>query len=205
MDHTLLSIFFFFSFLGISRPGVNTKDAMKKQIRRIHSVFSHVDPWPFSFFRRSSKNFKHCIAWNSYVVWRSRPFTKRCAGERVWNHALHRVVTRSSVPATCEYHYRTCRPLANMVYGMLKSLHSGVEAALIDIHCGRGNYTNHQWFAGMKFCRVTTRCIAWFQTLSPAQRLVKGRLRQTNSYGLYCSRHFLKRWLGNEWKSGHCV
>ena len=24
--------------------GVNTKDAMKKQIRRIHSVFSHVEP-----------------------------------------------------------------------------------------------------------------------------------------------------------------
>ena len=28
--------------------------------------------------------------------------------------------------------------------------------------------------------RVTTRCIAGFQTLAPAQRLVKGRLRQTN-------------------------
>ena len=36
--------FFFFFFLGMSRAGVNTKDAMKKQIRRIHSVFSHVDP-----------------------------------------------------------------------------------------------------------------------------------------------------------------
>ena len=48
-DHTFLSIFFFFFFfffslLGMSRAGVNTKDAMKKQIRRIHSVFSHVDP-----------------------------------------------------------------------------------------------------------------------------------------------------------------
>ena len=42
-DHTFLSIFFLF-FLGMSRAGVNTKDAMKKQIRRIHSVFSHVDP-----------------------------------------------------------------------------------------------------------------------------------------------------------------
>ena len=42
-DHTFLSIFFSF-FLGMSRAGVNTKDAMKKQIRRIHSVFSHVDP-----------------------------------------------------------------------------------------------------------------------------------------------------------------
>ena len=31
-DHTFLSIFFFF-FLGMSRAGVNTKDAMKKQIR----------------------------------------------------------------------------------------------------------------------------------------------------------------------------
>ena len=27
------------------------------------------------------------------IVWRSRPFIKRCAGERVWNHAVHRVVT----------------------------------------------------------------------------------------------------------------
>ena len=31
-------------FLGMSRAGVNTKDATKKQIRRIHSVFSHVRP-----------------------------------------------------------------------------------------------------------------------------------------------------------------
>ena len=44
------------------------------------------------------------------VVWRSRPFTKRCAGERVWNHAIHRVVTHSSIPAPREYHYRARRP-----------------------------------------------------------------------------------------------
>ena len=43
-DHTFLSIFFFFFPLGMRRAGVNTKDAMKKKIRRIHSVFSHVDP-----------------------------------------------------------------------------------------------------------------------------------------------------------------
>ena len=43
-DHTFLSIFSSSFFLGMSRAGVNTKDAMKKQIRRIHSVFSHVDP-----------------------------------------------------------------------------------------------------------------------------------------------------------------
>ena len=39
--HTLLSIFF---LLGMSRASENTKDAMKKQIWRIHSVFSHVRP-----------------------------------------------------------------------------------------------------------------------------------------------------------------
>ena len=27
------------------------------------------------------------------VVWCSRPFTKHCAEERVWNHAIHLVVT----------------------------------------------------------------------------------------------------------------
>ena len=55
-----------------------------------------------------------CIDYNvkpvPHVVWRSRPFTKRCAGERVWNHAIHRVVTRSSIPAPREYHYRARRP-----------------------------------------------------------------------------------------------
>ena len=29
-----------------------TKNAMKKQIRRIHSVFSHVRPSPFSFLKK---------------------------------------------------------------------------------------------------------------------------------------------------------
>ena len=38
------------------------------------------------------------------LVWRSRPFTKCSAGERVWNHAIHRVVICSSIPATREFH-----------------------------------------------------------------------------------------------------
>ena len=36
--------------------------SMKKQIWRIHNVFSHVGQWPFSFFRRSSQNFKDFIS-----------------------------------------------------------------------------------------------------------------------------------------------
>ena len=34
----------FFLFLGMSKASDNTKAAMKKQIRQIHSVFSHVGP-----------------------------------------------------------------------------------------------------------------------------------------------------------------
>ena len=43
MDTPLLSFFF---LLAMSRAGDNTKDAMKKHIRRIHSFFSHVRPRP---------------------------------------------------------------------------------------------------------------------------------------------------------------
>ena len=60
--------------------------------------------------RSSHRSFIHSLTL-LIIVWRSRPFTKRCAGERVWNHAIHRVVTRSSIPAPREYHYRTRRPI----------------------------------------------------------------------------------------------
>ena len=46
MDTSFLSIF---SFSRMSRASDNTKAAMKKQIRQIHSFLSHVRPRPFSF------------------------------------------------------------------------------------------------------------------------------------------------------------
>ena len=71
------------------------------------------------------------------VVWHSRPFTKRCAGERV------------------------------------------------------------QWFAIMN-SRVTTQCIACFQTFSPAQRLLKGQLRQT-TFDVGSSTIAGLDWTGLDW------
>ena len=40
----------------MSKASDNTKAWMKKQIRRIHSIYSHVRPWPFSFLRHSSQS-----------------------------------------------------------------------------------------------------------------------------------------------------
>ena len=34
----------FFHFLGMSKASIYTKASLKKQIRRTHSVFSHVGP-----------------------------------------------------------------------------------------------------------------------------------------------------------------
>ena len=39
--------------------------------------------------------------------------------------------------------------------------------------------SNTQWFAIINSRVANTLCIAFFQTLSPAHHLVKGRLRQT--------------------------
>ena len=61
------------------------------------------------------------------IVWRSRPFTKRCAGERVWNHAIHRVVTRSSIPATRDI-ITVPQPYLLIGVCMLQSMHGGRAA-----------------------------------------------------------------------------
>ena len=73
-----------------------------------------------------------------HVVWHSLPFTKCCAGERVWNHAIHRVVTRSSIPGMREYHYALTGLLANWCWfaSILPSKDS--QVALIDC-AGGGN------------------------------------------------------------------
>ena len=44
----------------MSKATDNTKAGMKKQIRRFHSVFSHIRPWPFSFLRHSSQTLEFC-------------------------------------------------------------------------------------------------------------------------------------------------
>ena len=59
---------------------------------------------------------------------RSRPFTKCCAGERVWNHAIHRVVTLEfhyykPLSISNDYHHRQSQ-LAQLV----KSLLGKIEA-----------------------------------------------------------------------------
>ena len=62
-------------------------------------------------------------------VWRSRPFTKCCAGERVWNHAIQGVVT-------LEFHY--CKPLSisNEYFSLLppaKSISATCESLWVKI------------------------------------------------------------------------
>ena len=77
MDTPLLNISPLY-FLGMSRASDNTKAAMKKQMRRTHTVFSHVRPWPFSFLHLSSKFLKRPFR---RLYW-SRHFLKRWLGNK---------------------------------------------------------------------------------------------------------------------------
>ena len=57
----------------------NTKAWMKKQIQRIHSVFSYVRPRPFSFLRHSSQFLKHSVRKLLQPLFKS-PFTEALTG-----------------------------------------------------------------------------------------------------------------------------
>ena len=64
----------------MSKASDNTKAQMKKQKRRIHSVFSHVRPWPISFLHHSSQILKPSVIENSYGLYSSRDLLKHRQG-----------------------------------------------------------------------------------------------------------------------------
>ena len=71
----------------MSKASDNTKARVKKQIRRIHSVFCHVRPWPFSFLRHSSQILKPSFIEKSYALYSSRHLLKRWLGNE-WKPAI---------------------------------------------------------------------------------------------------------------------
>ena len=132
-----------------------------------------------SNFAHKERNYKVDMA----LVWRSQPFTKRCAGEMVWNHhAIHRVVT-------LEFHY--CKPLSisNDYFSLppqAKSISATCESSWGKIEAYQYQLASRPAGAVIIFTRSRNAATGdnsmycMIPDPFPRQCLVNGRLRQTN-------------------------
>ena len=100
------------------------------------------------------------------LVWRSRPFTIRCAGERVWNHAIHR---HSSIPATLEYHYDNRRP-REYHYQTRRPILASRPAVAVMIFTRSRNAATVASYPGPFTCAVRAgrEIRAWYQSFAHA-------------------------------------